>query len=372
MPRGQSYANCKALKAPRRHCLLNLPPRAASSEPTVWARHGHLERTAIRLKPTRHNDESWCRQDLEVQDVIDCIVSEWGQWSECDTACGNGMMSRTRIIEQKPQNGGKHCPSLVQKRGCQGLKCHNHHDRKALRGTVDQVANLERRKRENKSRSTKRERDDSSCGGLPPPTIRASLRCIGLNLPKMDIISATGPQPDPQQPDLMDQSCSCSVFAQQTQHALSETALLLPAALSKSRHENDTSDIRRNLRLRYKNAFKHNRGNEYCVEFEVIKATKACHKDATYRGLAEGERVIVRCDLEALHEDKSVDTLASNSIHDEDDPETPKYRCRGDGLTGRNTRFTTLALPACRGKWMRLTVGQPKKCPTSDAQFIFI
>lgn len=41
-----------------------------------------------------------------------------------------------------------------------------------------------------------------------------------------------------------------------------ETALLLPANLSKSRHENDTSDIRRNLRLRYKNAFKHNRGNE--------------------------------------------------------------------------------------------------------------
>ncbi|EAA13712.3 AGAP010795-PA [Anopheles gambiae str. PEST] len=216
--------------------------------------------------------------------LIDCIVSEWGQWSECDTACGNGMMSRTRIIEQKPQNGGKHCPSLVQKRGCQGLKCHNHHDRKALR----------------------------------------------------------------------------------------ETALLLPAALSKSRHENDTSDIRRNLRLRYKNAFKHNRGNEYCVEFEVIKATKACHKDNVYRGLAEGERVIVRCDLEALHEDKTVDTLASNSVQDDEEPDTPKYRCRGDGLTGRNTRFTTLALPACRGKWMRLTVGQPKKCPSSDAQFIFV
>uniref|UniRef100_A0A182MRL8 Uncharacterized protein n=1 Tax=Anopheles culicifacies TaxID=139723 RepID=A0A182MRL8_9DIPT len=235
-----------------------------------------------------------------------------------------------------------------------------------------------------------------------------------------------------------------------------ETALLLPAALSKSRHENDTSDIRRNLRLRYKNAFKHNRGNEisinnpqpnrtpitcecafgkpvtrvlnvrigallahghevvalkgwnvppccriwyravyisssavaasrrasksrdhvsyyvYCVEFEVIKATKACHKDNTYRGLAEGERVIVRCDLEALHEDKTVDTLSSNSVQDDEEPDTPKYRCRGDGLTGRNTRFTTLAMPACRGKWMRLTVGQPKKCPSSDAQFIFV
>lgn len=222
--------------------------------------------------------------------VIDCIVSEWGPWSECDTACGTGMMSRTRIIEQKPQNGGKHCPSLVQKRGCQGLKCHNHHDRKVLR----------------------------------------------------------------------------------------ETALLLPADLSKSRHENDTSDIRRNLRLRYKNAFKHNRGNEYCIEFEVIKATKACHRDKTYSALAEGDRVIVRCDLEALHEDKSaVDTeISNNSIQDDENERQqerkPKFRCRGEGLTGRSTRFSSLALPSCRGKWMRVTAKQVKKCSTIESQFIFV
>ncbi|XP_062554272.1 somatomedin-B and thrombospondin type-1 domain-containing protein-like [Armigeres subalbatus] len=227
--------------------------------------------------------------------VIDCVVSEWGPWSECDTHCGTGMMSRTRIIEQKPQNGGKHCPSLVQKRGCQGLKCHNHHDRKVLR----------------------------------------------------------------------------------------ETALLLPADLSKSRHENDTSDIRRNLRLRYKNAFKHNRGNEYCIEFEVIKATKACHRDKTYNSLAEGDRVIVRCELEALHEDKSmVDTMvaeiSNNSILDDEDDERqqqerkPKFRCRGEGLTGRSTRFSSLALPSCRGKWMRVAAKQLKKCSNIEAQFIFV
>jgi hypothetical protein len=43
---------------------------------------------------------------------------------------------------------------------------------------------------------------------------------------------------------------------------IAETALLLPAALSKNRHENDTSDIRRNLRLRYRDLYKHNRDNE--------------------------------------------------------------------------------------------------------------
>uniref|UniRef100_A0A1B0BWZ5 Uncharacterized protein n=1 Tax=Glossina palpalis gambiensis TaxID=67801 RepID=A0A1B0BWZ5_9MUSC len=38
-----------------------------------------------------------------------------------------------------------------------------------------------------------------------------------------------------------------------------ETALLLPAALSYSRHANDSHDIRRNLRLRYHDSYKHNR-----------------------------------------------------------------------------------------------------------------
>lgn len=66
--------------------------------------------------------------------VIDCTVSEWGIWSECDVPCGTGMMSRTRTILNAPENGGKHCPSLVQKRGCQGFKCHGQRDRRVLRG----------------------------------------------------------------------------------------------------------------------------------------------------------------------------------------------------------------------------------------------
>lgn len=47
------------------------------------------------------------------------------------------------------------------------------------------------------------------------------------------------------------------------------------------------------------------------------------------------------------------------------------YRCRGEGLTGRTTRWSSLAVPGCRGKWLRLTVGQPKKC-SKQSQFIFV
>ncbi|XP_030378084.1 uncharacterized protein LOC115626767 [Scaptodrosophila lebanonensis] len=316
--------------------------------------------------------------------VLDCQVSDWGAWSECDKSCGTGMMTRTRQVLQPAQNGGKHCPSLLQKRGCQGYHCHGHRDKKILR----------------------------------------------------------------------------------------EMALLLPAALSHNRHANDSSDIRRNLRTRYRDSYKHNRDHEYCVEFEVIKASKACHKLPPYNLMLEGDRITVRCDLEALIQDsapisKAISTTSSTTTttthrslpakqyltdeaggavgndemdadedatpesneddneagngEDEDDedeaqnmlntdsnesfeykqrskqrssslssphrqrslnskrsattpplvtPQPQSYHCRGEGLSGRTTRWSALAAPSCRGKWLRLTVGPPKKC--NHAQFIFV
>lgn len=65
------------------------------------------------------------------------MLSDWGTWSDCDAVCGTGIMTRTRTIESAPQNGGKHCSSLVQKRGCQGFKCQHHQDRRILRGMFD-------------------------------------------------------------------------------------------------------------------------------------------------------------------------------------------------------------------------------------------
>ncbi|CAG9809546.1 unnamed protein product [Chironomus riparius] len=236
--------------------------------------------------------------------VIDCVLSEWGPWSECDAKCGTGMMSRTRSILRAPENGGKHCASLTQKRGCQGYKCNSVHEKKYLK----------------------------------------------------------------------------------------ESAMLLPSEFSKTRRENDTIDIRRNLKVRYSDKYKHNRDHEYCVEFEVIKATKACHKDPMYKQLIEGERVIIKCDLEAflLHEEK--EDLSDNETYSHHTKERKhlenetvedlknikvsksksKYRCRGEGLTGTTTRFSAMAIPSCHGKWVRLTLKQPKKCSYHESQFIFV
>jgi hypothetical protein len=124
----------------------------------------------------------------------------------------------------------------------------------------------------------------------------------------------------------------------------------------------------------------------------VIKATKACFKDPVYKKLSEGERVVVKCDLEAflLHNDDKDDNHSENDVFSnsgnknlenetvEDlknvkvSKQRSKYRCRGEGSTGRNTRFSAMAIPSCHGKWMRLTVGQPKKCSYHDSQYVFV
>ncbi|CAH1382175.1 unnamed protein product [Tenebrio molitor] len=210
-----------------------------------------------------------CKDFKEACGVVDCQVTSWGPWSPCDADCGPGSMSRTRSIKIQPQNGGRHCPSLEQRRGCQVSTCHHH--------------------------------------------------------------------PDP---------------------AIKEIAMLLPGSLSHSRTANATSDIRKNLRLRDPEAYpQYDPQKTYCVEFEILKASKACRKESNYDGLKEGERVCVRCESEALHQSLG-------------------WRCQGHGVQGRITRFSALSAPHCHGKWLRAQAEVDRACTSTtckaESAFIFV
>lgn len=60
---------------------------------------------------------------LCVLPAIDCELTEWSQWSECNKSCGKGHMIRTRMIHMEPQFGGAPCPETVQRKKCRVRKC---------------------------------------------------------------------------------------------------------------------------------------------------------------------------------------------------------------------------------------------------------
>eukprot|EP01013_Petalomonas_cantuscygni_P015357 TRINITY_DN3164_c0_g1_i1.p1 TRINITY_DN3164_c0_g1~~TRINITY_DN3164_c0_g1_i1.p1 ORF type:complete len:6949 (+),score=1286.42 TRINITY_DN3164_c0_g1_i1:147-20993(+) len=53
----------------------------------------------------------------------DCQVSEWYQWSACDSGCGNGTQTRSRSILTEPKDGGAPCPDLTERKECSSDPC---------------------------------------------------------------------------------------------------------------------------------------------------------------------------------------------------------------------------------------------------------
>ncbi|CAG7830113.1 unnamed protein product [Allacma fusca] len=151
--------------------------------------------------------------------VRDCEISSWGSWSICDKDCGLGSMTRTRDVLVEPQNGGKPCPSLVQRRGCRGTRCQKIQSRVLVEGVDREEEHLETR-----------------------------------------VVIRRG----------------------------QDVAIILPVEFSAKRKLNESSDITRNLRLRYPKNPAKEKSKPYCVEFEVIRSTRACKQLERFMTLREG------------------------------------------------------------------------------------
>ena len=56
----------------------------------------------------------------------DCILGEWGEWSECSQSCGNdGLQKRVREVKHQPGHGGRPCGPRVERRMCVLASCPN-------------------------------------------------------------------------------------------------------------------------------------------------------------------------------------------------------------------------------------------------------
>lgn len=55
--------------------------------------------------------------------AIDCFVSDWSQWSECNGSQSKieqllGVRYRNRVIIRDNENGGRKCPHLIESIAC--------------------------------------------------------------------------------------------------------------------------------------------------------------------------------------------------------------------------------------------------------------
>uniref|UniRef100_A0A672GF67 Spondin-1 n=1 Tax=Salarias fasciatus TaxID=181472 RepID=A0A672GF67_SALFA len=76
------------------------------------------------------SDPAECGEELQQMEKcmlpecpVDCMVSEWSDWSQCNKSCGKGHTVRTRMVKLEPQFGGDVCPETIQRKKCKLRKC---------------------------------------------------------------------------------------------------------------------------------------------------------------------------------------------------------------------------------------------------------
>ena len=61
--------------------------------------------------------------DTPISLPVDCVVSEWKSYGECDRSCGGGVKRRQRIIEVAQVGTGRGCPELIEEKICNTGLC---------------------------------------------------------------------------------------------------------------------------------------------------------------------------------------------------------------------------------------------------------
>lgn len=68
------------------------------------------------------HETAWCDSER-----VDCDVSPWSAWDECDKTCDGGQSHRHREVHRYPSSGGSACPNiLMETRGCNSQSCGGH------------------------------------------------------------------------------------------------------------------------------------------------------------------------------------------------------------------------------------------------------
>jgi len=75
------------------------------------------------------NGGALCGETTQTEDCnmkpcdIDCVQSEWSNWSRCSKECDGGITTRTRKIITQPKNNGRQCGVPTEEESCNTQPC---------------------------------------------------------------------------------------------------------------------------------------------------------------------------------------------------------------------------------------------------------
>lgn len=81
-----------------------------------------VKKVLARQAKSRLNEIPDGEVNVPKADHTDCLVSEWGPWSECSKTCGFGRQERHRTIIQRASGRGQYCPVLREDKTCGTMK----------------------------------------------------------------------------------------------------------------------------------------------------------------------------------------------------------------------------------------------------------
>lgn len=103
------------------------------------------------VKVPAANGGTPCPADLVEADVctaasscperVDCMMTPWGEWSQCSVQCDLGEQSRSRMVKLPASGGGSPCPDgLLEKRVCLLRECSTRAKARATKTTTAAAA----------------------------------------------------------------------------------------------------------------------------------------------------------------------------------------------------------------------------------------
>lgn len=90
---------------------------------------GTKERSRDRLHSSEHGGTDCPGQYTELQKCntrscpIDCVVSQWKEWSPCSFPCGGGERMRLKTVLVANRHGGAECPHVHESETCNQEAC---------------------------------------------------------------------------------------------------------------------------------------------------------------------------------------------------------------------------------------------------------